>query len=107
MTEKRALLFAIAGLAVLLQSGRASDRDVLPSLSSGQVQAIIDRASGERALDDIRRLSLIHRWFVSPGYDEAEPLARAYFIHRPNHSRLRSIMSRMNFGSMTTWPCRG
>jgi hypothetical protein len=71
MTEKRALLFAIAGLAVLLQTGRASDRDVLPSLSSGQVQAIIDRASGERALDDIRRLSLIHRWFVSPGYDEA------------------------------------
>ena len=71
MTEKRVLLIAIAGLSVLLQSGRASDREVLPGLSPGRVQAIIDRASGERALNDIRRLSLIHRWFVSPGYDEA------------------------------------
>jgi aminopeptidase YwaD len=71
MTEKRVLLAAIVGLSVLLQSGWASDRDVLPGLSPGRVQAIIDRASGERALNDIRRLSLIHRWFVSPGYDEA------------------------------------
>jgi len=79
MTDKKALaigLVAIAGLSVLLQSGRAADRDVLPSLSLDQVRAIIDRASGERALDHIRRLSLIHRWFVSPGYDEAASYVR-------------------------------
>ena len=77
MIRKRALLIAVAGLALLLQAGRAaSDRDVLPSLNLGQVLSIIDRASGERALDHIRHLSVIHRWFVSPGYDEAAAYVR-------------------------------
>jgi hypothetical protein len=37
----------IAGLSVLLQSGLASDRKVLPALNSGQVYAITDLASSE------------------------------------------------------------
>lgn len=71
---KKGTLVAILliGLAAVLRGGPApEDPAVLPSLSSGRVRAIIDEASGERALNDIRRLSLLHRWFVSPGYDEA------------------------------------
>jgi aminopeptidase YwaD len=71
MTKRTSLVLAIAVQSLLLQGGDASDRDILPALSSSQVRAIIDRASGERALNDIRRLALIHRWFVSPGYEEA------------------------------------
>ncbi len=72
MIKKRALIIMIIGLSAVLRGGPApEDPAVLPSLSSGRVRAIIDRASGERALNDIRRLSLLHRWFVSPGYDEA------------------------------------
>lgn len=72
MTRTRALVIMIIGLSAVLRGGPApEDPAVLPSLSAGRVRAIIDRASGERALNDIRRLSLLHRWFVSPGYDEA------------------------------------
>jgi aminopeptidase YwaD len=71
MTKRTSLVLAIAVQSLLLQGGYASDRDILPALSSSQVRAIIDRASGERALNDIRRLALIHRWFVSPGYEAA------------------------------------
>ena len=70
--RRRALIIMVIGLSAVLRGGPApEDPAVLPSLSSGRVRAIIDRASGERALNDIRRLSLLHRWFVSPGYDEA------------------------------------
>ncbi len=71
MIKRIALILTIAAQSFLLQGGRAPDPNVLPSLSPAQVRAAIDRASGERALTDIRRLALLHRWFVSPGYDEA------------------------------------
>ena len=69
---KKGAFIIIFGLSAVLRGGPApDDRDVLPSLGSSRVRAIIDRASGERALNDIRHLTLLHRWFVSPGYDEA------------------------------------
>ena len=64
-------LFLIISLCLLLGSGENASRHPLPALSLPQIQSIIDQASGERALNDIRHLSLIHRWFNSDGYDEA------------------------------------
>ena len=72
MTKRGALIIMIVGLSTVVRGGRApEDPAVLPALSSSQVRAMIDRASGERAMNDVRRLALLHRWFVSPGYDEA------------------------------------
>ena len=72
MVTKRSILFlAIIGLTFFIESGQSSELKPLPALTLGQVQAIIDRASGERALNDIRHLALLHRWFNSEGYDEA------------------------------------
>ncbi|MCK4337824.1 MAG: hypothetical protein KAX11_07755, partial [Candidatus Aminicenantes bacterium] len=47
-----------------------SNRPV-PGLSLKQIKEIINTASGERALNHIRHLTLHHRWFVSDGYHEA------------------------------------
>jgi len=72
MIKRGAVIILLIGLAAILRGGPApEDPDVLPPLSSGRVKAIIDGASGERALNDVRHLALLHRWFVSPGYDEA------------------------------------
>lgn len=43
----------------------------VPGLTLNQIKEIIDTASGERALNHIRHLTLHHRWFVSDGYHEA------------------------------------
>ncbi len=72
MLKKNAvLLMTILAFPLVIGSGQDSRPDPLPALGPGQVQAIIDRVSGERALNDVRRLSLLHRWFNSDGYDEA------------------------------------
>jgi len=71
--KKRAVLLLIlfAFLSIFSESLRPQPDSPLPGLTLEQVKAIIDTASGERALNHIRHLSLHHRWFVSDGYHDA------------------------------------
>ena len=69
--KRTGLFFMLMAFSLFLKSGANPDFKPLPSLTMEQIQTIIDHASGERALDDIRHLSLLHRWFNSDGYDEA------------------------------------
>jgi aminopeptidase YwaD len=57
-------------------SSAAQERTPLPGLSLHQAQGIIDAASGDLALNHIRRLVLHHRWFVSDGYLDAAAYVR-------------------------------
>jgi aminopeptidase YwaD len=69
--KKIGIFSFIISLCLVLGSGENAKHYPLPTLSFPQILSIIDQASGERALNDIRHLSLIHRWFNSDGYDEA------------------------------------
>lgn len=72
MKTKQTSIFIILALYLsFIPYSAAQEKSLLPSLSSEQVKAIIDTASGERALNHIRQLCLHHRWFVSDGYHEA------------------------------------
>ncbi len=70
-------LFTLLSVAVLLPGSAGSQTGAPPGLTLEQVRAIIDTASGDRALNHIRELTLHHRWFVSDGYFEAAEYARA------------------------------
>jgi aminopeptidase YwaD len=76
MTEKmkksplRSMIFLMIFLLFAYPSTIQADEPV-PGLDIEQIKSIIDAASGERALNHIRHLSLFHRWFVSDGYKKA------------------------------------
>jgi hypothetical protein len=63
------------------------EEPTLPGLTSEQIMALIDSASGERALNHIRRLTLLHRWFVSEGYHQAAQ----YIAEKAREIGLRDI----------------
>lgn len=65
------LLILLIALTVSVRISRSQTDTPLPGLSPDQVKAIVDTASGERALNHIRHLTLHHRWFVSDGYFDA------------------------------------
>ena len=71
--KKKVFLISILFLVHLaLSSGTLPQSNIpLPGLNLKQIKDIIDTASGERALNHIRHLTLHHRWFVSDGYHEA------------------------------------
>jgi len=72
----------------IASSGRPQrEEPTLPGLTSEQIMAIIDAASGERALNHIRRLTLLHRWFVSEGYHQAAQ----YIIEKAREIGLRDV----------------
>jgi aminopeptidase YwaD len=70
--RKRSTRFSfILALAVLFSARAQSQTDAPPGVTLEQIRAIIDTASGDRALNHIRELTLHHRWFVSDGYFDA------------------------------------
>jgi aminopeptidase YwaD len=60
------MIFVLSAYSSAIQAD-----DPVPGLDIEQIKGIIDAASGARALNHIRHLSLFHRWFVSDGYGEA------------------------------------
>ena len=72
MKQSKILLFFSLILSLSLFSNVWSQSETpLPGLTLDQIKAIINAASGERALNHIRYLTLYHRWFVSDGYHKA------------------------------------
>lgn len=77
--SKPTVVFSAMLLSIFLATAKpAAAQEVapLPGLSLQEAEAIIDAASGDRALNHIRRLALYHRWFVSDGYLEAAAYVR-------------------------------
>ena len=64
-------LIGLIAAAWLAASPAAAPVDPLPGMNMDRIHAVIDTASGLRALAHIRHLAMHHRWFVSDGYDRA------------------------------------
>ncbi len=77
MRKRTVVAACVVTVLVFIAGLDAGETPPLAGLSLKQAQAIIDAASGDRALRHIYQLALYHRWFVSDGYLDAAGYVRA------------------------------